>query len=644
MRLKSSIFLWVSLATVIPLSALVLGITAYSEKLYRHNVDETIQSGMKNIVSELEFRFNYEREVMLSLASSPVMKQFTGTLNEVVKGEFPSSYFDEIAYLNEFLTGFQHSVPGVDAVRVMDQTGYTLVKVRFGKQQSPGSNTEAASTADDEVDAAFLGRIRKLKPHTLLYGELYLPEKIERQAALLNPIVPLDNPQGDAVGFLAAESLGDQLDHLLQALPRSYNFKIEIVELNAANLKRHGLILYSDRQNILFNQLHANTPKLWQQLDQGIWSQIEKDRKGSFNLNDQSHIYYYQEFYPYNNQQVSWVVMLQLDGSELTAPFNRIRAGLLIFAVLALFISLTLANLGARHIANPIAKLSAVLKRYADGEKGVEYRLNQPMQAAEELLQLEQSFKYLVRTLKASEQQREQAQNMMLQQAKLASIGEMAAGIGHEINNPLNNILSYVKLIERDLPEDSTQLRMDLDGLRDEALRAGRIVKGVLNFARQVPPEYSYFDIRKWLQDSIALVEPEAKKRHVTTKLLDLPLLELYGDRNQLQQVMVNLLMNAVQVSDPQDVIEVSAEVVGVQRVQIVVSDAGKGIDESNKAKVFDPFFTTKSVGEGSGLGLSISLGIMQSHNGLLELKNNDKGGVDATITLPLGKINNETK
>lgn len=642
MRLKSSIFLWVSLATVVPLSALVLGITAYSERLYRHNVDDTIQSGMKNIVSELEFRFNYEREVMVSLASSPVMKQFAYTLNEVAKGEFPSSYFDEIANLNEFLAGFQHSVPGMDAVRVMDQTGATLVKVKFGKQESATRNN-AAGMGDDKIDVAFLGRIRKLRPHTLLYGELYLANEEEMRAALLNPVVPMDNPQGDAVGFIAAESLGEQLDHLLQALPRSYNFKIDIVELNTANPGRHGLILYSDRQHILFNQPHNNTPMLWQQLDEGIWSRIEQDRQGSFNLNDPSKTYYYQEFHPYNNQQISWLVMLQLDENELTAPFNRIRIGLLVFAALALFISLALAEMGARHIANPIAKLSAVLKRYADGEKGVEFRLNQPMQAAEELLQLEQSFKYLVKTLKASEKQRDQAQNMMLQQAKLASIGEMAAGIGHEINNPLNNILSYVKLIERDLPESETQTRRDLDGLRDEALRAGRIVKSVLNFARQLPLELSRFDMQQWLQDCIELVTSEAHKRHVTIKLLDVPSMELAGDRSQLQQVMVNLLMNAIQVSDPQDVVEISAHELGTDWVQIVVSDQGKGIEEKDKSKVFDPFFTTKPVGEGSGLGLSISLGIVQYHNGLLELENNQKGGVDAIITLPLDKLKNET-
>lgn len=634
MRLKSSIFLWVSLATVIPLSALVLGITAYSERLYRHNVDETLHAGMKNIVSELEFRFNYEREVMLSLATSTVMQQFTNILTQVMKGDLPSSYFDELTSINNFLTGFQHSVPGVDAVRVMDHTGNSLVKVTFGKQLP----VSVAGEQPDIVDVSILSRIRSFKPHSLFYGELYLSQDPASQKPLLNPIVPLDNDHGEAVGFIAAESLGEQLDHLLQVLPRSHNFKIEIVELNSANGNRHGLILYSDIQNIMFNQLHVNTPKLWQQIDKDVWKQIEQDKRGSFTLDDNSHIYFYQEFYPYNNLQVSWVVMLRISNNEVTAPFNRIRIGLLLFALFALLISLALADLGARYIANPMARFSAALKRVADGEKATEFRFKKSARVADELMQLEQSFKYLVKTLKASEAERDQAQSMMLQQAKLASIGEMAAGIGHEINNPLNNILSYIKLIERDLPSHSDQLQQDISGLREEALRAGRIVKGVLNFARQVLPDYSYFELQPWLQDTVQLVATEANKRHVLVQITEAPDINIYGDHSQLQQVMVNLLMNAIHVSDTQETVEIAALQMGAQFVRIIISDQGTGIDDAKKSKIYDPFFTTKVIGEGSGLGLSISLGIVQFHNGTLELVNNLKGGVDAIVTLPLSK------
>ena len=111
----------------------------------------------------------------------------------------------------------------------------------------------------------------------------------------------------------------------------------------------------------------------------------------------------------------------------------------------------------------------------------------------------------------------------------------------------------------------------------------------------------------------------------------------LFGDRNQLQQVLVNLLMNAISASHKNDEIIISAQT-NNQQIYITVSDQGTGIDKANKDKIFDPFFTTKNVGEGSGLGLSISIGIMQFHNGSLTLENNKRGGVDAVMQLPLNK------
>ncbi|TNF37035.1 MAG: HAMP domain-containing histidine kinase, partial [Gammaproteobacteria bacterium] len=199
----------------------------------------------------------------------------------------------------------------------------------------------------------------------------------------------------------------------------------------------------------------------------------------------------------------------------------------------------------------------------------------------------------------------------------------------------LNNILSYTKLIERDIPENNAEMKQDLAGLRNEALRAGRIVKGILNFARQVPPEYTQFSLIVWLHDTLQLVAAEANERHVHTRLVDAPDIVIEGDRQQLQQVLVNLLVNAIQASHKGGSVEVLAEESN-ETVQIIVSDAGSGIDENHKDKIFDPFFSTKEVGEGSGLGLSISLGIVQYHDGQLSLQNNDKGGVDAIITLPL--------
>jgi len=641
MRLKSSIFLWVSFATILPLTALILGITAYSEELYRKNIDKDVFLNMENIAKELEFRFSYERQVMLSLTNSPAMNQFTPILQSAVEGDLHINYFEEVEELSGFLAGFQHSVPGIDTLRVLDIDGLTLVKVRFGKHiPADFEGIADLPLAEEElVDINFLSWLRQLSPNELVYGSLPLSKRdfeSGNELSLMNAIVPIisqnetTNPQ--VIGFLTARAIGDQFDHILESLPRTNNIKLTIAESNPESSVRHGMVLYSDELNIKFTQPLNPELKLTKQLSTDVWQQIQDQRYGSYIHDEHNRRYYFREFYPYQNQSTSWIMLIHLDNNDIAAPFQRIRLGLLVFAGLALIISLILANIGARNIAQPITHFAGILKRYADGESKFSEHTSM---GADELKQLDQSFHYLVDTLEKTENERDSAQKMMLQSAKLASIGEMAAGIGHEINNPLNNILSYATLIERDLPEKNHELIEDIQGLRSEAQRAGKIVNGILNFARQVPPEYTEFDLHVFLKDTLLLAQSQAHKFNISLEIGDNPDQLIWGDRNQLQQVLVNLLMNAIHASKQSSTISVSATT-GNQMVSIIVSDQGTGIKEQDKDKIFDPFFTTKSIGEGSGLGLSISIGIMQYHNGKLKLENNQQGGVDAIMQIPL--------
>ena len=636
MRLKSSIFLWVSFATILPLTALILGITAYSEHIYRQNIDNDVYLNMENITKQLEFRLIYEREVMLSLANSPAMKQFSPILESAATGDLHIDYFEEVERLNRFLAGFQHSVPGIDTVRVLDIDGHTLIKFRFGKQIPADFESIAALPLAEEelVDASFLSWMWQLPANEVVYGSLPLSKRdfiSGNELSLMNAIVPVSGGTGKAIGFLTARALGDQFDRILESLPRTNNIKISIAEINPNTPQRHSMVVYSDDLNVKFNQPQNTGIKLSKQLTSDTWESIQSERFGKYIDNDDNR-YYFREFFPYNNKLVSWIIVLHLDNKNISAPFQRIRFGLLAFAGLALVISLMLANIGARNIAQPITHFAGLLKRYADGESKFSEHTSQ---GADELKQLDQSFHYLVDTLEETEQQRDSAHKMMLQNAKLASIGEMAAGIGHEINNPLNNILSYATLIERDLPQNNSELLDDIKGLRSEAQRAGKIVNGILNFARQVPPEYTEFDLHVWLKDTLLLAHAQAQKFKITLQIGENPDLLVHGDRNQLQQVLINLLMNAIQASNRGDLITVSAHIQG-KKIFIVVSDQGTGISDKNKDKIFDPFFTTKNIGEGSGLGLSISIGIMQFHNGELRLVNNQRGGADAIMQLPL--------
>jgi len=641
MRLKSSIFLWVSFATILPLSALILAITAYSEELYRKSIDKDINLNMENIVKELEFRFGYEREVMLSLTNSPAMKQFTPILQSAAEGDLHIDYFEQVEELSRFLAGFQHSVPGIDTLRVLDIDGLTLVKVRFGKRiPADFEGIADLPLAEEElVDINFLSWLRNLSPNELVYGSLPLSKRdfeSGNELSLMNAIVPVvsssESAEQKVVGFLTARAIGDQFDHILDSSPRTNNIKLTIAESNPDSTVRHGMVLYSDDLLIKFAQPENSDIKLNKQFSPEVWQEIQNKRVGSYIHSEENRRYYFREFRPYQNQLIAWTMVLHLDNNDIAAPFQRIRLGLLVFAGLALVISLLLANIGAKNIAQPITHFAGILKRYADGESKFSGHTSK---GADELRQLDQSFHYLVDTLEKTERERDSAQKMMLQSAKLASIGEMAAGIGHEINNPLNNILSYATLIERDLTDDKKELIEDIQGLRNEAKRAGKIVTGILNFARQVPPEYTEFDLHVFLKDTLQLVQAQAQKFNISLEIGDNPDLLICGDRNQLQQVLVNLFINAIQASEHSSKITVSATD-DEQQVSIIVSDQGAGINEHDIDKVFDPFFTTKNVGEGSGLGLSISIGIMQYHNGTLKLNNNDQGGIDAIMQLPL--------
>ena len=166
-------------------------------------------------------------------------------------------------------------------------------------------------------------------------------------------------------------------------------------------------------------------------------------------------------------------------------------------------------------------------------------------------------------------------------------------------------------------------------------MRASEIVKGILNFARQIPPQYSQFNVNEWLDKTLALVQQTARSKAVKLQVNSAYAGMLEGDRGQLQQVMVNLLLNAIQASERDSTVTIET-IIQYDLIHIRVMDQGEGIDEAALDKIYDPFFTSKAEGEGSGLGLSICLGIIERHRGTLEIHNNEGPGVTATITLPL--------
>ena len=250
-----------------------------------------------------------------------------------------------------------------------------------------------------------------------------------------------------------------------------------------------------------------------------------------------------------------------------------------------------------------------------------------------------------------------ETQYQLIQSAKLAAVGELAAGVAHEINNPLTTIIGLTGVLQDTLPTllpDQPEVTEDLQMVYEEARRARDIVRHLLDFARAEPPKLLPTDFNQLVEDAIFLVYPKnlSQKIQLRKSLSDLP--EMWLDANQIKQVLVNLLNNAIQAmleTNQPAVLTVTTQYQlsnGSQpdhspAIVCTISDTGAGISPEYIDKIFDPFFTTKEVGEGTGLGLSISYKIIEKHGGSIEVSSALYQGTTFILTLPVSYAPNST-
>jgi two-component system NtrC family sensor kinase len=227
------------------------------------------------------------------------------------------------------------------------------------------------------------------------------------------------------------------------------------------------------------------------------------------------------------------------------------------------------------------------------------------------------------------------AQQQLVQAEKLASIGQLAAGVAHEINNPIGVILGFAQILVKRTP-DTSPIYKPLATIEREGLRCKQIVQDLLDFARQNKPVLSRVNINDVIDAASDLMPHHANSEKVqVTKTYASDLPRVLADENQLQQVFLNILLNAYQAMPEGGQLRIASRAVG-DEVQAVFADNGAGIPEENLKRIFDPFFTTKEVGEGTGLGLSISYGIVEQHGGTIEVESEVGTGATFIIRLPV--------
>jgi two-component system NtrC family sensor kinase len=310
---------------------------------------------------------------------------------------------------------------------------------------------------------------------------------------------------------------------------------------------------------------------------------------------------------------------------QLVNNFNE-RILLVTFGTILLTIILTTPV--SRTITRPLNQLKDLVqanRRVAEGDMSVRV----PVRAGGEIGELTQSFNTMLDTLQST-------QDQLVQSEKLASLGQLAAGVAHELNNPLATILLYADILSNELPPDSNH-RSDVNLIVTETKRCKNIVSALLEFARQNQVHAQPTDVNALIEDVLKL----EWKRYETTPIqlihqLDAGLPLIQADQAQLTQVLVNLIENSVDAIQDGGRVTIRTRNGPAGMITIEVEDTGAGISPQHLPKLFTPFFTTKPIGKGTGLGLAIIYGIIKMHRGQISVNSEVNRGTTFIIQLPV--------
>ncbi|MCD4720993.1 MAG: PAS domain S-box protein [Desulfobacula sp.] len=229
--------------------------------------------------------------------------------------------------------------------------------------------------------------------------------------------------------------------------------------------------------------------------------------------------------------------------------------------------------------------------------------------------------------------EKRQMERQIAQADKLAALGELSAGVAHEINNPLGIILGYTQLLLKQESDDQDDLRI----IEKHVKNCKTVVSDLLSFSRKGSSEMSIVDINKVVDGVVKFLSNHSDFRNIEMTLNPFTgdRLNILGNEQELAQVMVNLVINACHAVAGKGNIDITTQKTEQNKILIMVKDNGKGIDRKNLSRIFDPFFTTKPVGQGTGLGLSVGYGIIKRHQGDIRVKSSKGNGTLFTISLP---------
>ena len=344
-------------------------------------------------------------------------------------------------------------------------------------------------------------------------------------------------------------------------------------------------------------------------------------------------------------KEVIGTARIGISPANMLQEITRMQTEAVFLTFIVVLAGVLLAIFLVRTIVRPLQKLVLGIHRVAEGD--LSYKVE--VSSRDEIEELANAFNRMTRDLEQRRKELKATQAQLIQSAKMAAVGQLGAGVAHELNNPLGGILGYAQFILEKLKQPNFGIEQFkstaryLESIEQAAARCKGIVENLLKFSRRpivIKPEP--IDIGLALQDTLSIIGHQLKLKNVDCALDIKPgLAKVMGIVNQLQQVFTNLILNAQQAMPSGGQLKISAENILDEKsgkpaqVRIEFSDSGCGMSEENLAHLFEPFFTTKQQQKGTGLGLAVSYEIIQEHKGSIKAKSKLGEGTTFSITLP---------
>ena len=577
-------------------------------------------------------------------------------IHEMIKNSQEDSIFRNLNRVRE--------EKGLDILNLTDKNGIVVIRTRnpgvTGDDQSQDEIVREAIKRGVLAGSQIVPREELLKEGKDLADKAYMefiptekaaprPENKETSGMMLKAAASVKDDSGTILGILYGGILlnrnFDIVDRVKEIVYKGEKYKGR--DRGTATIFQHDLRISTNVPNV--NGDRAIGTRVSKEVNQAVLVEGQAWIDRAFVVNHW-YITAYEPIRDINDKIIGilYVGMLEKPYIDTT---NRVMLTFTLLAALCVVFLLVILYFATSRITNPLQKMVIATQEIAKGDLTHQVEVN----SRDEIGYLADSFNKMTANLKTANQKliewgrtlekkveertRElrEMQAHLIQSEKLASLGKLAAGIAHEINNPLGGILIYSHLLLEDTSKKSAHYE-NLKKIVKETSRCKDIVKGLLEFARPKEPEMSWINLNDIVDRSLAIVEGQALFQNIKiNKKYASALPKIVADGSQLQQVFMNIIINAAEAMDGKGILSLSTSLDSDGTyIEAKITDTGHGIKEEDKIRLFEPFFSTKEVGKGTGLGLAISYSIIQKHLGTIEVESQEGKGSSFTVKLPV--------